>query len=48
VSGHTEDAGYWTVPPSGWGVWVARFSTGARSVEPVSDTGKAWSTADLG
>jgi len=48
ADGHTEEAGYWTVPPSGWGVWVARFATGAQSVELVSDTGQVWSTADLG
>ena len=46
--GHTEDAGYWTVPASGWGVWVARGATGASAVELVSDEGAIWSTATLG
>jgi anti-sigma factor ChrR (cupin superfamily) len=46
--GHTEDAGYWTVPASGSGVWVARGAAGASAVELVSDEGRLWSTATLG
>jgi len=46
--GHTEDAGYWTVPASGSGVWVARGATGASAVELVSDEGTIWSAATFG
>jgi len=46
--GHTEDVGWWTVPASGSGVWVARGATGATEVELVSDEGTVWSTATLG
>jgi len=46
--GHTEDAGYWTVPASGSGVWVARGATGASAVELVSGEGTIWSAATFG
>jgi len=48
ADGHTESAGWWTVPASGSGVWVARGAPGATAVELVSDAGTVWSTATLG